>query len=586
MPRLEALRAASTLKDIASLLYFTPKGLSYVLYKVPDTSKYKSFNIPKATGGVREIDAPIGPLKLLQARLADLLYDCLDEIEGAHPHRSKPSHGFHRGRSIVTNAIPHRRRRYVLNVDLSDFFGTINFGRVRGLLIKDAEFQLDPKVATIIAQIACYENRLPQGSPCSPIISNLIARIMDVRLARLAKANGCTYTRYADDLTFSTNRRKFPPKLAKRKFNATYDWRLTKVLRNEIEGAGFSINAKKTRMQICGSRQETTGLIVNEKINVPQEYYRGVRSMAHSLFSTGGYHIPNAPPGADGKPVSITELGPLEGRLAHVYYVKARRDRSERTNKLANHQTPVAVRELYRRFLFYKYCVAIDRPVLVTEGKTDVTYLKCALRALHGSHAKLGEVIDGKFVPSISYVRPSYINNTVLGLGSSASQLTQLINTYRQRLRGYRHKPLLAPVIIVADNDDEVKKLLKVANTLVTPKITQHSANLMTHLTENLYLVRTPPSGAKVDTCMEDLFPASLKAIKVDGKPFDQKKEHGDATAYGKAIFAERVVRGQTKPADFVGFSPLLKAVEDCITDYEGKLMSAASLMAASVSSS
>lgn len=567
MSQLKNLQAATSLTDLAKLLHYTPKGLAYILYKVPAASKYNSFTIPKSNGGTRHIDAPVQPLKLAQERLAALLYDCLDELEKDQPHRSKLSHGFHRGRSIITNAVPHRRRRYVLNLDLTDFFGTINFGRVRGLFIKDTAFQLDPAVATVIAQVACHENKLPQGSPCSPIISNLIARIMDVRLAQLAKANGCTYTRYADDLTFSTNQRIFPPKLAKPNKAAPHKWRLAKALRDEIKNAGFSINPKKTRMQICGSRQEVTGLVVNEKINVSQNYYRTVRSMAHSLFSIGQYHV-------QGTSAPTTSLAPLEGRLAHVYYVKSRRDRSERANKLENFQTPKAPRELYRRYLFYKYCIAPSQPILVTEGKTDITYISCALRALHPAFGNLAQTVKGNFVPKIGFVRPSYINNSVLGLGSSASQLTELISSYLKRLKYYRHKPLGSPVIIVADNDDAVKNILKAANGLVSSKLTQATLPLWTHLTDNLYLVRTPKVGAKVETCMEDLFPAALKSTLVDGKPFDPKKDHGDSTAYGKAIFAERVVKGMAKPKDFTAFNDLLQAIDDCVSDYSGKLAS------------
>ncbi|NJN91776.1 MAG: RNA-directed DNA polymerase [Leptolyngbyaceae cyanobacterium SL_5_14] len=127
---------------------------------------------------------------------------------------SQVSHGFKRKLSIRTNARKHRNRRYVFNIDLTDFFGSINFGRVRGFFIKDKRFRLNSKVATIFAQIACFKKSLPQGSPCSPVISNLIGNILDTHLVRLAARTGCTYTRYADDLTFSTNKRCFPRSIA------------------------------------------------------------------------------------------------------------------------------------------------------------------------------------------------------------------------------------------------------------------------------------------------------------------------------------------------------------------------------------
>ncbi|MFX7853813.1 reverse transcriptase domain-containing protein, partial [Acinetobacter baumannii] len=92
---------------------------------------------------------------------------------------------------------------------------TINFGRVRGFFLKDKNFALHEKVATVIAQIACHDNKLPQGSPCSPVISNLIGHMMDIMLVRLASATGCSYSRYADDLTFSSNKGKFSSRVAR-----------------------------------------------------------------------------------------------------------------------------------------------------------------------------------------------------------------------------------------------------------------------------------------------------------------------------------------------------------------------------------
>lgn len=208
MSRLEKLKETKSLSDLATLLGFQPRAVSYILYKIPEYKKYIEFEIPKKNGGKRIIKAPTEKLKQLQSRLADLLNECFDQI-GKESNKKSLSHGFRKKHSIITNAKNHKNKRYVFNVDLQDFFPSINFGRVRGFFIKNHHFSLEPKVATVIAQIACHNNELPQGSPCSPIISNLIGHLLDVRMANLAKKAKCTYSRYADDLTFSTNKKIF-----------------------------------------------------------------------------------------------------------------------------------------------------------------------------------------------------------------------------------------------------------------------------------------------------------------------------------------------------------------------------------------
>ena len=142
---------------MATLLQFKSAALSYILFKQPDAAKYKTFEVPKRSGGKRTIHAPIDALKLMQKKLSVLLQNCLDEINTAKNLQNRVSHGFMRKRSIVTNARQHRNRRYVFNLDLEDFFPSIHFGRVRGFFIKDRNFALHKDVATVIAQIASRE---------------------------------------------------------------------------------------------------------------------------------------------------------------------------------------------------------------------------------------------------------------------------------------------------------------------------------------------------------------------------------------------------------------------------------------------
>ena len=231
--------------QLAKILGFVPKGLTYTLFAIPDAAKYHQFTIPKRSGGERSISAPNEHLKLLQRHLATRLYECVREIEEAQPNRKLITHGFQKGRSIITNADRHRNRRHIFNIDIQDFFGAINFGRVRGFFIKDRAFMLQNEVATTIAQIACWQNGLPQGAPCSPVISNLVAHILDVQLLRMAKECRARYTRYADDITFSTNEREFPTKLAVRDIERPSVWTASPELSATIRRAGFEINPRK-----------------------------------------------------------------------------------------------------------------------------------------------------------------------------------------------------------------------------------------------------------------------------------------------------------------------------------------------------
>ena len=559
MTYLKKIREAHTLVDVAHILGVQPKTVSYLLYILPEATRYRSFEIPKRNGGKRLINAPEPRLKMVQRRLANVLYGCVAEAEKDAPSRRPLAHGFAPCRSIFTNASVHKNRRYVLNLDLEDFFPSLNFGRVRGFFIKDKRFKLNEKVATVIAQIACHNNELPQGSPCSPIISNLLGHLLDVRLVRLAGKYKCTYSRYADDITFSTNLKDFPPALAKQNPEKPQHWELGSPLVKEIQDAGFKVNNDKTRMQLRGSRQETTGLIVNQKVNIRSEYYRKARAICHQLFSTGSYYIsdPENP---------LENLNKIEGILSHIYYIKIsaseKNEKKGSTPKKNKKEELTAIQKLYKRFLFYKHFVALEKPLIVTEGKTDPMYLRPAIRKLTKYHPRLGEVVDGKFSSAVRFLGHSGTVAKILELGGGASPIKQFIPTYEKTINSFKFRPLAHPVIILIDNDDEGKKVFNI--DIIKDKfkrgISLKTSEPFYYLHENLYLVKTPENGKDGKSCIEDLFDQELHETIIDGKTFN---------TYSKTVFAKKVVIPNADKIDFSKFGKLLDRIVAVLDDYE-----------------
>ena len=266
--------------DVAAYLGVNHGRMIWTLYKAPDHTRYTQFEIPKRSGGMRPINAPIGMLRGFQDRL------CVDLQRLYRPHPN--AHGFIKERNVVSNAQEHVGKRWVLNVDLADFFPTINFGRIRGLFMKPP-FEMAPAAATVCAQIVTHRNGLPQGAPTSPVLSNFIASTLDRRLLRLARHNRLAYTRYADDITFSSNAVLFPPALALREpiAGGTYKVEAGDALVQAIAQSGFEINAGKVRLQSRSFRQNVTGLNVNSHVNVARKRVRKVRAMIHAWRKFG-----------------------------------------------------------------------------------------------------------------------------------------------------------------------------------------------------------------------------------------------------------------------------------------------------------
>ncbi len=568
---IERLRLITTRQELAALLNLKSHFLTNILYRNGVNTQYSQFRIPKKDGSFRLISSPSSKLKDIQKRLAELLYECQANIHFERKINPVLSHGFEKNKTIVTNATRHRNKRILLNIDLENFFESINFGRVRGFFIANNDFKLSPLIATTLAQIACFNNSLPQGSPCSPIISNLICTILDIRLSKLAQKNGCQYSRYADDITFSTNKKEFPQELVID--NDVVN--VGAVLLKEIERAGFRINHRKTRLLYSTSRQEVTGLTVNKKVNVDNRYYKKVRAMAHTLYKDQSFSIIKE----NAKPQKGT-LNQLEGMMSFIDSIDKYNNKLKLANKQPqkyqsfnyglNYEGKLNRREkTLSKFLYYKYFHGLHLPTILVEGKTDRVYLKCALRSLFLTYPTLVKKNNatGNINYSLNFFRESTRTSYFLDISGGAAEFEKFITRYPEQYKRFNHTPLY-PVIMILDNDSGTRTIVrKISKTL---GVTEDSIkkNSFTHILHNLYIVLTPLLPGDRDSCMEDLFDSSVLSAVIDGRSFDKSNNYNKNTHYGKNDFSLKVIKVNEKNINFLGFLPVLNAVRDCLVHY------------------
>ena len=579
MIKLKILQNASSLRDLSIALGFQPKALSFIIYKYEKEKLYTSFTIPKKSGASRVIHAPCSELKNLQSAVSKYLQDCLDEINESKNITRSLSHGFKRGYSIVTNASVHKNRRLVLNIDLEDFFGSINFGRVRGFFITNKNFALQPSVATVLAQIICFENSMPQGSPCSPVMSNLIGHVLDIRLAKLAVEAKCTYSRYADDLTFSTNKQQFPIDLVS-PGASPHEWLVGEKLGAVIQKCGFKVNGKKTRLQYRNSRQTVTGLIVNEKVNIPAEYRRRARAMAHKLFETGRFQVEKPSVTESGKVVSEKRIGKIDelsGMFSHIAMV------AQYNNSLAlgANSSKVeyelsSIEKTHRDLIFYNSFYANPMPMIICEGKTDNVYLRCAIRSLVRQYPSLATFVAlDKIKLSVSLFKYSKLNSHLLGLSGGAPQLKTFISEFSRGAAKYRSQKSPFPVIVLIDNDKGAKEIFSTIKA-TTKTVTKIDGSLpYYHIAQGLYVVPTPKLNGVAESKIEDFFPAKTLSEVLDGKRFNPENEDLKPDEYGKHYFAEYVVKKNQDSIDFSGFKPLLDVISTIILQSVNQHMNA-----------
>ena len=555
--------------DVAKLLGITTKQLNFHLYVLPSEKKYKTFNVPKKSGGTRQISAPASPIKVIQRKLKQVL----DAV-----YKPKPAtHGFVSERSIVTNARLHKKRRYVLNIDLENYFPTIHFGRVRGMFMGNP-YKLSNEVATILAQICCHNGALPQGAPTSPVISNMICARLDAKLQQLAKEHQCTYSRYADDITFSTNRSKFPSALAH--LSEIGQIEIGDELSSVIQENGFQTNPKKTRLQVKQQRQEVTGLTVNRYPNVQRRNIKQVRAILHAwekygLDSTAkryfehyaGYKYSDPeryrPPFQKIVLGNIEFIGMVKGVHSTVY------------------------RELLQKFAYlasdYVKPSRLGKtsPVEVliyTEGKTDGKHLNAVLRYYQSQkmfrHISLNcldnqgfddleKRLDFTFASPEKNTKP-HVFIFDRDIGKTLYQKITVGEQYKPWGKGVyslmlplpKHReqtPEISIEFYYKDND-MIQKDKNGRRLFVSTEFDKTTGQ---HLVEDLNCIMLNKLGNPIKV--------------IDEKVFNRQRQN---VALSKDEFAENVL-GQTEEfnnIDFSGFVPLLEMISTIVADFNGEV--------------
>lgn len=265
----EFLISTSHLSTLSVII--SEKNLQYFIENSND--HYQVFKIKKKSGGYRIIHAPSSRLKRIQSILNFLLQVYF------YPNLNYYMNGFVYGRSISRNALPHVRKRFVLNMDIENFFPSISKSAISKAFM-EPPFSLDSRQIQIIdalSELCTLKGVLPQGAPTSPILSAVVTQVLDEKLSEYARVNRVRYSRYADDITFSSNLDVFTPCFIEN-------------VNDIVNSQGFSINTKKTNLRTWSDRQVVTGLVVNAKLNVKREFLKNLRAILFN-WEKNGYQV-------------------------------------------------------------------------------------------------------------------------------------------------------------------------------------------------------------------------------------------------------------------------------------------------------
>jgi RNA-directed DNA polymerase len=249
------LRCIFNSSHLAHLLKITTKELDWLANDRVD--HYICFHTKKRDGSTREIFAPKSRLKEVQRQILD---DLLQQVR-----LNSHAEGFRKKRSIATNARRHIGKEIVIKMDAKNFFPSITFERVLGMF---TSLGYPRQVSLLLTRLTIHNGRLPIGAPTSPAISNIICRRLDKRFSKLGEKMGFNYSRYADDLTISSNNRNII--------------RIIPFFKEIMRDEGFEINESKMRILRSGGRQKVTGIVVNKKPNIDKREIRKLRAVIYN----------------------------------------------------------------------------------------------------------------------------------------------------------------------------------------------------------------------------------------------------------------------------------------------------------------
>lgn len=575
---LDQLKSCKDLKDLANLLKIPTKNLGFIVFNAKNRNAYTTFMIQKKGGGKREIHAPSKNLKKVQKSLSIILNDCFNIIEkrridNKNFHPSIVSHGFKKKfkfeiptsksnrkclkeielrLGIYSNALKHRNKKFVLNIDLKDFFHSINFSRIVGYFCKNEHFLLEKNIAIIIAQIATFrknekeEGFLPQGSPCSPIISNLIGGILDNRLNQLSKKYNCTYSRYVDDLTFSTNMNTFPMEL----FDQEKDM-IGLKLKKIIKDSWFELNKNKTRLTLRDNRQEVTGLTVNKKVNISKVYYRNTRSMIHNYCITGEYQKSE-----HHSKQNINNVIALAGIINHIFYIK--KYDYQPLRKFRTFDQLDSLEKLYIRFHFHKEVIHNPVPHIICEGITDPLHLKNAFK---WSYPKTK---NPYLINSIENLKPLH---NVMGVSNGTDCMIKFLIERSKVNKSKVHNQNVCIFLVDGDKDGtsfingvtKFYKQNKLINFSDLDILTSFNLLRSHHLVDNIYLAQLPENE-----CIEQLYDSSILDLELNGKTFNPSNDTFDKnTFYGKKELIKDVIKPLKDKPNFSKFKNIFNTFDN-----------------------